>query len=311
MAGNALTRLWTRSSLRGFHVALGVAAAASQVIGRIAKSPGTLIFGEAAALFGILHFFLHSYFHRQQKFVSDNMRVYSLPQKKIARTGALYLVFFLVAVLIGMALIRELYSGTLLGKLKTLILYCLGALFGAIFETDGLGRNDLTVQTNFDLLDAMNQIAARPDSPWENLINTVQTVLIILGVLLLLALCVLGLVSLVRRLAVRARPEAGRTVIRGTSDREMQLDSRAPARERLLDFSPDARIRRAYRKCINRRRSRGQGIPDCLTPSEIEALVSLPQEDRYRELHAVYEKARYSQSGCTDDEARRVKDFKG
>ena len=310
MAGNALARLWVRSSMRSFHVTIGVVAVASQVIGRISGSPRTTVFGEIITLFGILHFFLHGYFHRQQKFVTDNMRVYSLPQKKIAQTGALYLAVFLVMTLIGMALVREIYSGTLLDKLKTLFLYCLGAIFGAVFETDGLGRDELTVQSNTDLLGAMNQIAAQSDSPWDNLINSVQTVLIIIGVLLLLVLCVMGLVSLARRLILRARPEAGRTVARNTADRETRLSGSAGTKERLLDFSPEAKVRRIYRKCINHRRGRGQAIPEWLAPAEIEQLVALPQDERYQALHAIYEKARYSEAGCTEDEVRRVKDLR-
>lgn len=310
MAGNRLAGLWVRTSMRGFHVALGVAAVASQVVGRLSGSSGALVFGEAVTLFGILHFFLHSYFHRQQKFVSDNMRVYSLPKKKIARTGALYLAVFLIAAFVGIAFVREIYSGTLLEKLKTLFLYCLGALFGAVFETDGLGRDELTIQNNTDLLGAMNQIAAKGESPWDNLINSVQTVLIIIGVLLLLALCVMGLVSLARRLIARARPQGERTVVRGTADREQRLESEKGAKERLLDFSPEAKVRRTYRRCINRSRGRGQAIPEWLAPAEIERLVALPREERYRELHILYEKARYSQAGCTEEEVRRVKNLK-
>ena len=203
----------------------------------------------------------------------------------------------------------KIYSGTLLDKLKTLFLYCLGAIFGAVFETDGLGRDELTIQNNTDLLGAMNQIAAQSDSPWDNLINSVQTVLIIIGVLLLLVLCVMGLVSLARRLILRARPEAGRTAARNTADRETRLSGSAGTKERLLDFSPEAKVRRIYRKCINHRRGRGQAIPEWLAPAEIEQLVALPQE-RYQALHAIYEKARYSEAGCTEDEVRRVKDLK-
>ena len=95
MENNFFFQFWVSRSLRDFHVVLSVVAICSQIIGAVSGNQNISSFGEIIALFTILHFFLHGYFYRQQKFLSDNMRVYSLPKKKIARTGSLFLLLFL------------------------------------------------------------------------------------------------------------------------------------------------------------------------------------------------------------------------
>lgn len=309
MENNFFFQFWVSRSLRDFHVVLSVVAVCSQVIGAVSGNQNISSFGEIIALFTILHFFLHGYFYRQQKFLSDNMRVYSLPKKKIARTGSLFLLLFLTCICIGMAIVREIYSGTLLEKIKSLFLYLFQSLLDQAFQSDGLGKGDMISQEN-TLFGAMNQISAKPDSAWENLINQIQTILILLGILLLIVLCIFAVVSFVRRIAAKAHLQIKQVVRKDTIDQEKQLRRTASSKEKLLDFSPVAKIRRAYRRCINQRRRKNQSIPQWMSPKEVEQLVSVPEEMAYQQLHALYEKARYSQSGCSQEDVQTVKKLK-
>lgn len=309
MENNFFFQFWVSRSLRDFHVVLSVVAICSQIIGAVFGNQNISSFGEIIALFTILHFFLHGYFYRQQKFLSDNMRVYSLPKKKIARTGSLFLLLFLTCICIGMAIVREIYSGTLLEKIKSLFLYLFQSLLGQAFQSDGFGKGEMISQEN-TLFGAMNQISAKPDSAWENLINQIQTILILLGILLLIVLCIFAVVSFVRRIAAKAHLQIKQVVRKDTIDQEKQLRRTASSKEKLLDFSPVAKIRRAYRRCINQRRRKNQSIPQWMSPKEVEQLVSVPEEMAYQQLHALYEKARYSQSGCSQEDVQTVKKLK-
>lgn len=309
MENNFFFQFWVSRSLRDFHVVLSVVAICSQVIGAVSGNQNISSFGEIIALFTILHFFLHGYFYRQQKFLSDNMRVYSLPKKKIARTGFLFLLLFLTCICIGMAIVREVYSGTLLEKVKSMFLYLLQSLFGWLFQSNGLGKGELLTQENH-LLGIMNQVSAKTDSAWENLINQVQTVLILLGILFLIVLCIFAVVSFVRRIAAKAHLQIKQVVRKDTIDQEKQLCGTASSKEKLLDFSPVAKIRRAYRRCINQRRRKNQSIPQWMSPKEVEQLVSVPEEIAYQQLHELYEKARYSQFGCSHEDVQTAKKLK-
>ncbi len=309
MENNFFFQFWVSRSLRDFHVVLSVVAICSQIIGAVSGNQNISSFGEIIALFTILHFFLHGYFYRQQKFLSDNMRVYSLPKKKIARTGSLFLLLFLTCICIGMAIVREIYSGTLLEKIKSLFLYLFQSLLGQAFQSDGLGKGEMISQEN-TLFGAMNQISAKPDSAWENLINQIQTILILLGILLLIVLCIFAVVSFVCRIAAKAHLQIKQVVRKDTIDQEKQLRRTASSKEKLLDFSPVAKIRLAYRRCINQRRRKNQSIPQWMSPKEVEQLVSVPEEMAYQQLHALYEKARYSQSGCSQEDVQTVKKLK-
>ena len=307
MANNLFIRFWISSSMRNFHVSIAVIAVASYVIGGISNNPSLTVFSDVVTLFGIIHYFIHGYFHRQHQFLTDNMRVYSLPKKKIARTGSLFLTLFMLMVCIGMAIVREIYQGTLLAKLKTLILFVLATILRALFGTDGLGQENHITQNNFDLIGSMNNIAAKSDSPWENIINAIQTVLIIIGVILMIVLIIMAVINFVRRLLGKAGLTVKKTVGKETNDREESLWGTRPKREKLLDFSPTAKIRRIYRRSINRQRKRGQIVPEWMTPAEIESHVSMPHDEQSRQLHEIYEKARYSENGASDDDARQIK----
>lgn len=310
MENNFIYRLWIKSSMRDFHVTLGVLAVVARVVGQLSKHSELYAVADIIAIFAILHFFIHGYFYRQQKFLTDNQRVYSLPKKKIAKTGGVFLCGFVVAVSVGMAVVKEIYSGTLFAKLKAMLFYILGIIFEKILGTDGLGTDDLLLQDNTGLLGVMNQFSQKTESPWDNVMNMIQTVLVIVGVIFLLVICVVMVVNYLRRLLGKAGFELKGDKRLDVNDREEHLREKSTKRESFLDFSPNVKARRIYRRCINRQRRRGQAVPEWMTPSEIETMVSLVGNEQHLELHRIYEKARYSENGCTEEDARRAKALK-
>lgn len=65
---------------------------------------------------------------------------------------------------------------------------------------------------------------------------------------------------------------------------------------RFFDFSPNALVRKKYKKSVKAKRKKE--IQNWQSPSEIEKVVNLKDE----KLHNLYEKARYSETGVTKEE---------
>lgn len=84
----------------------------------------------------------------------------------------------------------------------------------------------------------------------------------------------------------------------GTDTRQRTEREKRP---RLWDRSPNALVRRAYRKAVLRA---AQEAPErWLTPEELEAWAGVENP----RLHALYEKARYSGQECTNEEVKEAR----
>ncbi len=83
-----------------------------------------------------------------------------------------------------------------------------------------------------------------------------------------------------------------------TSDERTSIKRKKTPREGR--FSINMQIRRKYKKTIRRAT---KGLPNrWATPLELEQNAQIADRDDTRQLHALYEKARYSESGCTKDD---------
>ncbi|MBN2239087.1 MAG: hypothetical protein JW712_04885 [Dehalococcoidales bacterium] len=307
MENSFISRYWIAKSMRTFHVILAVAAAVSYTISGFSGEDWLAACGDGIAAFGILHFFIHTNLHRKYNFSIDYHRTYSLPNEKIRRLNAAFLVVLVIGVCVGMVIARELYIGTLLAKLKLLFMYLLNKGFGVIFSTEGLGKDDVLIQEDQSLLDMLNGVAPQSNNACETTANHIQTIIIIAGLLVLVILVLLFVIGIIRRTLHSARETGEEKLWRETMDREEKLSRRTRRKQQRLGNSPADRIRRIYRHSINRKRRRGQTVPEWMTPSEIESMVSIPEDPQYRLLHSLYEKARYSEDGCRDQEAKQAK----
>lgn len=88
---------------------------------------------------------------------------------------------------------------------------------------------------------------------------------------------------------------------RDTEDEEEPLPQERVRGPAVWDRSPNAQVRRKYRRAVLR--SAKEAPPQWASPQEIETRAGL--EDS--QLHRLYEKARYSQEGCTSQESRSLK----
>ena len=96
-----------------------------------------------------------------------------------------------------------------------------------------------------------------------------------------------------------------RDVVQYLQDPDQDTGERAQRAERtkprLWDRSPNAQVRRKYRKEVLRS---ANGSPErWQTPAEVEAAVGLEDAP----LHALYEKARYGNEPCTAEDLQRIR----
>lgn len=113
------------------------------------------------------------------------------------------------------------------------------------------------------------------------------------------ALIVYGIYSVSR--SFRRTVSEKNDVIESTAGGGEALSARKKsAKLKLLDFSPNAFVRRKYMKTIKKSK---KAVPDeWLAPEEIESFAGVDDKT----LHNVYEKARYSREGCTAEDKNRL-----
>ncbi|GEM_PF-6314965 len=72
-----------------------------------------------------------------------------------------------------------------------------------------------------------------------------------------------------------------------------------------LDFSPDAQVRKTYRKTILKKKK--VVASNAFTPEQLEDYAELTEADNREVLHTLYEKARYSKRGVEKDDLKALK----
>ena len=160
---------------------------------------------------------------------------------------------------------------------------------------------------------------ASPTPRWLEIIQEVLFRLFSSAVLIALAA---GIGMLIYNLFKRFyRPRTTTFEEDSTGDEKELLDFSAKGsakaqRESFFDrFKPNAWVRRFYRKSLLKSLAasgtKADNIPSSSTPSELEAYCRLPaDEERTAVLHALYEKARYSETGCTSEDVSRLRELK-
>lgn len=73
-------------------------------------------------------------------------------------------------------------------------------------------------------------------------------------------------------------------------------------------FSPAKQIRNRYKKLI-KKKAKGQSLL-ALTPSQLEEAAGLEESEIRRELHSIYEKARYSKAAADSEDLKRLRQLK-
>lgn len=247
--------------------------------------------------------FVHVYLREMGKFIKENQNIANLPINRIRRVGG---------IILGIALI--LLAMTVLPS----------ALYGKEPLTDVLDRMDARKISPGELLEDypmeegsamggemdLSALAGEYKEPpaWMEALSKafmfVCSAAIGVGLLI-------GVYRLCRNTAgYFSQEEEDEVVFLGTDEAEgaggFFRRRRASAEKR---GSPGRRIRRLYKKTI--RRKLPERPAGWEAPSELEEKAGLQAGEAAAAFHGLYEKARYSREGCSEEEAERVSSLAG
>ena len=119
-------------------------------------------------------------------------------------------------------------------------------------------------------------------------------------------LAVIGVVHMIRRFKKDFAVEEEDEVV--NLDEEAPVGAQRVLRRRTHEgfLSPSQQIRRRYRRVIRRA---AKATPSRWgTPTEIEHQAAVAQDGQMQRLHGYYEKARYSEGGCTQEDLRSLRE---
>ncbi len=159
-----------------------------------------------------------------------------------------------------------------------------------VFEQPQATGNQGTAQTDF-----LKAIAEEP--AWQIPPFITNSLLAIIGVALLI-----GMAALLRQLLKNFQHSYtdSQDLVQFISKQDSdytKLMFKSPKCPSLWDRSPNAVVRRKYRKTVLKA---VKDVPAAwMSPEELEAWAGIDQ----KLLHVLYEKARYSETGCTQEEA--------
>lgn len=125
-------------------------------------------------------------------------------------------------------------------------------------------------------------------------------VLALVGTLIISIVTLIRLLLSIRSGKPRSRPLEGETFV------VEALEETDPEPEADSADAWTARLRRRYARLIRRRTDAAQAL-DPMSPAQLEQAASLGENDAAREIHRLYEKARYGPVPATREEDRAMK----
>lgn len=259
---------------------------------------------------GVILFVIYKNFGKLEMYLTTNQFVQNIPTSQIDRTntGTLSVfVIFMTALMIFLPMTKVGYLFTYLWQgLKYLLSLLIHPVPSDIVDDGSSATGDPPANSDggFDIGEE------KPTPPWLAWFYEVMTYVMIglIGLLILIALIVL-IVRLVRKFyrPYRENEDVQEFIASKDDEKGSTLPKLKDILKRpdWLDFSPNAVVRRAFRKTILK------GSTDtpskAMTPAELEAFAGLPAGEETDLLHMLYEKARYTGEGVTKEEAKLLK----
>lgn len=239
------------------------------------------------------------------EYCSDHENLYRFPKRGIAYGNRLMLIFLtgLTVGCMGILPFLEIDRGILaVLELLRRILAMLLSGEGEAPEPEELPQEDMGAQPPF--LGAGEEPSSLLTAIWE-VLEKIFTAALVLAVLA--GICAF-LYWLYRKYNSRTEENGDILESLDVSRREKTEKlgkSRMPGRGFFRGRMPEARIRKSYRQRILR-----EGKPSAVsTPMELEEAAGLSEGKEREEFHNLYEKARYGNTPCSQEEARRMREL--
>lgn len=239
--------------------------------------------------------FAFCYIDRMWEFLKERRKIANMPvnmMKKVSRiifgiSAMVLVVFILPAILYEKDILSDivgwLYAAQADGEIRPLD-----------FESLAGG--------GFELFDGGEEEEKEPPA-WLVFLGRAVAFLTIAAVVIAL----LRVIYKISRNSIRSFGEDGEDEViflkKGTEEERRYLGGRKKEKGAEM-LSVNMRIRKKYKKTI--RKSSKERPKGWETPEELETGAQLSDDENMKVFHVIYEKARYSESGCTKEEAKEV-----
>lgn len=282
------------------------------IVGDYLKNDYMKIYLSVKAAIYFLIYNFHTNLVALNQFVSTHKNLERLPVKRLGKINQGMMWIFNGTVAAAMVAAPFLGIDGMIRKigssLKTLLLWILQFLF-----RNGGGQEEAEMMEQGGA--AMLPPVQQGETPL--LVEIIYRIFNVLGWILGVGLILLLLWILVKRLYflyqnfnVRTEENGDRVerlTIPFVSEKKKKL-SRESKEHLFWDTSPDARIRKHYKKRV--KQAWGKEIPYWYTPSQLEEELTMEEEERER-FHVLYEKARYGKKECSRNELEEMLKIKG
>ncbi len=263
--------------------------------------------------------FLFGYLDNMQRFIRENKRIANLPVHSIQKVGRILLLVSVI--LLGLIVLPS-------------------ALYGREPLADlHIRRRTVEITPSTEMPEMMPDILSPADlgmteAPSEPpaWLTALSNVLFYLGAVIAAAALLAVIYRICRNaLSYFAQDEEDEILFLGAEETSgVHADRRLPREKKERRSSPNRKIRRLYKKTIRNAMKKnaaqgkvesGQKFPagrtevpaesmfpaGWETPSELETKAQLARDASTDKLHTLYEKARYSHEGCTEEDAEALR----
>lgn len=262
-------------------------------------------------------YLLHTYHKNMADFICMNQNIANFPAGQITVINRLLVILFLAVLAAAMFIFPKLHLELVLVPLLKGLLMLVSFLLSFVHFSETSQKVDQTAQ-NMDMTAVLETLGGNKETGifWV-IIENLLKIAVVIG---LAALVIGGTAYLLYRLykgfyAERKENADEKEFLvgemkwfsgRGVSGRKAAEEQRG---------SLNQRIRRIYRQYVKKRLRKKEKVPAALTPEELLAFL----EERRREqgldreaqegIRAVYERARYGQTECTQAELEEIKEL--
>lgn len=286
----------------------------SYIGGLAVHSETVCLFAYRLAFCYLIVLILHTNLSNMESYLKQNRDIANIPGHQILSTNRIMLLIFCAAALTGMLFLPASGLSSLFYRLGDCLLWLVRAFFSRL----GSKEEPEVIPETTAAEASQNQMLSLPadSSPaWlTELLNILSFLLAGIILLALLAGLVYCLIGLFRRFyrPVCENDDRQEFIKKERSDTSVQAQRKKRETSLLFSFSPDAVIRKVYKRSIRKGISasaekRQTPVPGGFSPDELEDYAGLARDAHRETLHALYEKARYSNLECTREDAARLK----
>lgn len=291
---------WISASLINLHLAIGILFLALYAVGLLAPDARLEQAGYWGIFVLILVHLLHLNLHICYLYLKNQQELSHFPAAQMKWLNSILVSLFLAACAFVMALAPYLGIDRLLGRLGNLLVQVIRWLVS-------LRKPAQQTAEQAAKWERSNPFAGLEAAEPSALVRFLDALLYVIGIALLIVLAFwmlrAALQALLRLLKPRSYDDDEKIFLAPGDLKLGQKRARSKKEAGLWrDFSYNGRVRRRYKGEIKKY---GGKLPACASPEELEKLAGWEEENGL--LHQLYEKARYSEQGCSREDVGKLK----